>query len=345
MDERVFVAGHRGMVGSALVRALNRRGNVQLILRSRAELDLCDGAQVRAFMQAERPDTVILAAARVGGIQANLDAPADFVFQNLQIQNNVIDSAARAGIQRLCFLGSSCIYPRLAAQPMSEEALLTGPLEPTNAGYAIAKIAGLTMAKAYQQQYGMKAICPMPCNLYGPGDCFDLQKSHVLSALVRRFFDAHESQVPVVTLWGTGSAYREFMHVDDLAEAVLFIMDRWHSPEIINVGTGEDISIRNLAEMIAGLCGYTGAIEWDSTKPDGMPRKLMDVTKLTELGYRSRIPLEAGVREMIASYSVFKHSVDKQKDKVNDSFDEKHVSQGTGNPPSSLSVHSGSSAA
>jgi GDP-L-fucose synthase len=343
MDDRVFVAGHRGMVGSALVRALNRRGNHQLILRSREELDLCDAAQVRQFMQAERPDTVILAAARVGGIQANLDAPADFVFQNLQIQNNVIDSAARSGVSRLCFLGSSCIYPRLSAQPMTEEALMTGPLEPTNAGYAIAKIAGLTMARAYQQQYGMKAVCPMPCNLYGPGDCFDLKKSHVLSALVRRFVDAEASGAKSVTLWGTGRAFREFMHVDDLAEAVLFIMDRWDSPEIINVGTGQDISIRKLAEMIADQCGYTGAIEWDTTKPDGMPRKLMDVTRLTQLGYRPRISLEAGIREMISAYSAFKNSVD--KDKVNDSFDEKHVSQGTGNPSSSVAIHSGCAAA
>lgn len=345
MDERIFVAGHRGMVGSAIVRTLQKTSDAELILRSRAELDLCDTEKVRQFMDVERPDKVVLAAARVGGIQANLDAPADFIYQNLQIQNNVIDAAARFGVKQLCFLGSSCIYPRQAPQPMTEDMLMTGPVEPTNAGYAMAKIAGLTMAKAYHKQYGLNVVCPMPCNLYGPGDCFDLQKSHVLSALVKRFVDARDTSAASVTLWGTGSAYREFMHVDDLAEAVLFVMDKWQSPEIINVGTGSDISIRQLAETIAELSGYGGELQWDTTKPDGMPRKCMDVTKLTELGYQHKISLETGIKGMIAEYQSLKANSGIQKENQDDSTDEKCVPSGTGNSSSTRRVHSGDAAA
>ena len=345
MDERIFVAGHRGMVGSAIVRALKQSSDAELILRSRDQLDLCDTEKVRQFMEHERPDKVILAAARVGGIQANLDAPADFIYQNLQIQNNVIDAAARFGVKQLCFLGSSCIYPRLAPQPMTEDMLMTGPVEPTNAGYAMAKIAGLTMAKAYHKQYGLDMVCPMPCNLYGQGDCFDLQKSHVLSALVKRFVDARDTAADSVTLWGTGSAYREFMHVDDLADAVLFVMDNWKSPEIINVGTGTDISIRQLAETIAELSGYSGELQWDTTKPDGMPRKCMDVTKLTDLGYQPRISLETGIKGMIAEYQSIKANSGIQKENQDDSTDEKCVPSGTGNSSSTGGIHSGNTAA
>ncbi len=331
MDEKIFVAGHRGMVGAALVRALQQAGHRNLLLQTRSELDFLDADRVRQFMQAERPETVILAAARVGGIQANLDAPADFIFQNLQIQNNVIDNAARCGTKKLCFLGSSCIYPRLCPQPIQEEFLMTGPVEPTNAGYAVAKIAGLTMAQAYHQQYGMEVVCPMPCNLYGPNDSFDLQKSHVLSALVRRFVDARDSATESLTLWGTGTARREFMHVDDLAQAVLFVMEHWKSPEIINVGTGADVSISELAHLIAECTGYRGRIKWDTSKPDGMPRKCMDISKLTNIGFAAQISLREGVRQMIAEYSRGKHSETDLKDEVNDSTDEERVSQRAGN--------------
>lgn len=345
MDEKIFVAGHRGMVGSALVRALESRENTQLLLRTRQELNLCDESSVRQFMKAEQPDVVILAAARVGGIQANLDAPADFIYENLQIQNNVIDSAARSGVKQLCFLGSSCIYPRLAPQPMPEEALMTGPVEPTNAGYAMAKIAGLTMAKAYHQQFGMQVVCPMPCNLYGPGDCFDLQKSHVLSALVRRFVDARDGGVESVTLWGTGSARREFMHVDDLANAVLFVMQKWDSPEIINVGTGEDVSISELAQLIASQCEYKGEIKWDTEKPDGMPRKCMDVTKLSGLGYQPRISLREGIAGMIAEYTQLKQAGSATKDRSDDTTHEECVSPRIGNATGAGPVHPGNAAA
>lgn len=328
MDEKIFVAGHRGMVGSAIVRALTRAGHTNLLLRTRSELDLCDSEQVRQFMSLQRPRVVILAAARVGGIQANLDAPADFIFENLQIQNNVIDSAARHGTKQLCFLGSSCIYPRLSPQPMKEEYLQTGPVEPTNEGYAIAKIAGLTMAKAYQQQYGMQVVCPLPCNLYGSNDSFDLTKSHVLSALVRRFVDARDQGAESITLWGTGRARREFMHVDDLADAVLLIMDHWKSPEIINVGTGTDVSIRELAEMISAKTGFQGTIQWDESRPDGMPRKCMDVEKLSQLGFQPRIDLNQGIEQMVAEYTAIKNSAGDPKDQNHDSVDEERVSQG-----------------
>jgi GDP-L-fucose synthase len=345
MDEKIFVAGHRGLVGGAIVRALRRTGHENLVLRTRAELDLCQAEQVTRFMESERPEIVILAAARVGGIQANMDAPADFLFQNLQIQNNVIDNAARFGTRQLCFLGSSCIYPRLCPQPMTEEYLLTGPVEPTNEGYAIAKIAGLKMAQAYHRQYGLEVVCPMPCNLYGPNDSFDLRKSHVLSALVRRFVDARDSGAESITLWGTGTARREFMHVDDLAEAILFVMEHWKSPDLINVGTGTDVSISELAHTISEMAGFQGRIEWDTSKPDGMPRKCLDISKLTRLGFKPKIELAEGIREMVAEYCRVKRHINDIKDDVNDSPHEEHVSQGTGNPSSTGGVHPGDAAA
>ena len=345
MDGKIFVAGHRGMVGSAIVRALGEAGKSDLLLRSRAELDLCDTNAVRAFMAEQRPDVVILAAAKVGGIQANLDYPADFIYENLQIQNNVIDAAARNGTKQLCFLGSSCIYPRLCPQPMQEEFLQTGPVETTNKAYAIAKIAGLSMAEAYHRQYGLNVVCPMPCNLYGPNDDFNLKTSHVLSALVRRFVDARDSDCESITLWGTGTARREFMHVDDLAAAVLLAMRRWKSPEIINVGTGEDVSIRELAELIAKTAGYSGQILWDSSRPDGMPRKCLDISKLKQLGFRPQIALEAGVAEMIANYSAIKSSIERSEDETDDPADENCVSQRNTNATGTGNIHSRSSAA
>ncbi|MCA9035289.1 MAG: GDP-L-fucose synthase [Planctomycetaceae bacterium] len=348
MKHRIFVAGHRGMVGAAIVRSLNRTQTAEILTRTRAELDLCNREAVQDFLSAERPDVVILAAARVGGIQANLDAPAEFIYENLQIQNSVIHGSWVAGVRKLCFLGSSCIYPRLCPQPMKEEYLLTGPVEPTNEGYAIAKIAGLKMAQAYHRQYGMDVLCAMPCNLYGPNDSFDLQKSHVLSALVRRFVDAHDSQIPSLTLWGTGAARREFMHVDDLAEAVLFAMEHWQSPEVINIGTGVDVSIRELAEAIAAEVGFKGELKWDTSKPDGMPRKCMDVSRLQSLGYESRISLSEGIRQMISEYRCIKSNSiadNDLKDKVNDSAHEERIPSGAGNPTGPGGIHSGSAAA
>jgi GDP-L-fucose synthase len=345
MDQKIFVAGHRGLVGSAIVRALQQAGHQNLVLRTRAELDLCHAEQVVRFMKAERPEIVILAAARVGGIQANIDAPADFLAHNLQIQNNVIDSAARFGTKQLCFLGSSCIYPRLCPQPMKEEYLLTGPVEPTNEGYAIAKIAGLKMAQAYHRQYGLDVVCPMPCNLYGPNESFDLRKSHVLSALVRRFVDARDSGAASITLWGTGTARREFMHADDLAAAILFVMKHWKSPELINVGTGTDVSISELAHSIAEIAGFRGRIEWDSSKPDGMPRKCLDVSKLTQLGFKPKIGLAEGIRAMIAEYCSVKRHINDIKDDVNDSPHEEHVPQRAGDASPAGGVHSGDAAA
>ncbi len=345
MDEKIFVAGHRGLVGGAIVRALQRAGHHNLLLRTRAELNLCHADQVDRFMESERPEIVILAAARVGGIQANIDAPADFLAQNLQIQINVIDSAARFGTRQLCFLGSSCIYPRLCPQPMKEEYLLTGPVEPTNEGYAIAKIAGLKMAQAYHRQYGLDVVCPMPCNLYGPNESFDLQKSHVLSALVRRFVDARDTDVDSITLWGTGTARREFMHADDLAEAILFVMEHWKSPELINVGTGTDVCISELAQMISEIVGFRGRIEWDTSKPDGMPRKCLDVSKLTQLGFKPQIRLAEGIRMMVAEYCSLKRNINDIKDDVNDSAHEEHVSPRAGDAPPAGGVHSRDAAA
>jgi len=294
--DSIFVAGHRGMVGAALVRLLKAQGFKNLLLRTRAELDLCDAPAVRAFYGQHRPDCVIVAAARVGGILANSSSPVEFLSENLQIELNLINGAYTSGVKKLLFLGSSCIYPKLAAQPITEESLLTGALEPTNEAYALAKICGIKLCQAYAKQYGRNYISAMPTNLYGPEDNFDLQTSHVLPALIHKFHVAKETGQPQVTLWGTGSAYREFLHVDDLAEACLFLMENYDSPELLNIGCGNDITIRELAELVGRVVGYAGKIEWDTTKPDGTPRKLLDVSKLAKLGWKARTPLEDGVR-------------------------------------------------
>ncbi len=297
-DARIFVAGHRGMVGSACVRALRAQGYENLILRTRREVDLQDAAAVRRLYEETRPEYVIVAAARVGGILANQSQPVEFLRQNLQIQDNLIGGAYDAGVEKLLFLGSSCIYPKMAPQPIPESALLTGPLEPTNDAYAIAKIAGIKLCQAYSQEYGKRFISAMPTNLYGPEDNFDLQSSHVLPAMIRKFHDAKERGEGTVTLWGTGSPRREFLHSDDLADACVYLLNRYDDPEIVNVGCGEDIAIRELAELIRGIVGFEGELVWDSSKPDGTPRKLMDVTKLTGLGWKARTPLDEGIRSV-----------------------------------------------
>jgi GDP-L-fucose synthase len=293
--KRIFVAGHRGLVGSAIVRRLERDGHRALLLRTRAELDLTRPDAVERFFAQEKPEVVFLAAAKVGGILANDRQPADFIRENLLIQTHVIDAAYRHGVEKLLFLGSSCIYPKHAPQPMREEHLLTGPLEPTNSAYAIAKIAGIEMLRAYRRQHGLRGICLQPTNLYGPGDNFDLQSSHVLPALIRKFHEAKAAGAPHVVLWGTGSPRREFLHVDDLADACVHLLERYDEPDIVNVGVGEDISIRELAELVRGVVGYEGDIVLDTTKPDGTPRKLLDVSKLHALGWKARIPLRDGI--------------------------------------------------
>lgn len=298
----IYVAGHRGMAGSALVRRLRASGRDDLILKGHDELDLLDQRAVRDFFEAARPATVFLAAARVGGIEANRSHPYEFLYENLQIQNNVIDSAFRCGTERFVFLGSSCIYPRECRQPMREEDLMTGPLEPTNEGYALAKIAAIRLLQALEREYGFASLSVMPCNLYGPGDSFDPLHSHVMAALVRRFVDAAERGDGSVTLWGTGGARREFLHVDDMAEAVMILLDRWPSAEIVNVGSGEDLSIAELACLVAEKAGFGGAIGWDSSRPDGMPRKCLDVSRLASFGFVPSVSLEAGIEEMITLY-------------------------------------------
>jgi GDP-L-fucose synthase len=296
-DAAIFVAGHRGLVGSAIVRRLRAAGFENLLLRTREELDLRDAAQVGRFFAEHRPEYVFLAAARVGGILANDTYPADFLRDNLQIQLSVIDAAYRSGTKKLLFLGSSCVYPKHAPQPMPESSLLTGPLEPTNEWYAIAKIAGLKMCQAYRRQYGFDAICAMPTNLYGPEDNFDLQQSHVLPALIRRFHEAKQRGDAAVVVWGTGTPRREFLHVDDLADACLYLMRHYASDELINVGWGQDISIRELAQLVREVVGFAGELRFDPSRPDGTPRKLLDVSRLTALGWSPRIQLGEGVTE------------------------------------------------
>jgi GDP-L-fucose synthase len=294
-DSRIFVAGHKGLAGSAICRRLNAAGYRNLVVRSRSELDLRDQIAVRSFFKEEQPEYVILAAAKVGGILANSMYPAEFLFDNLCIQNNVIDASARHGVKKFVFLGSSCIYPKFAAQPMREECLLTGELEPTNQWYAVAKIAGIKLAQAYRQQYGLNAISLMPTNLYGPGDNFDLNSSHVLPALLRKTHEAITSNAPELVVWGSGTPLREFLHVDDLADAVLFLMLNYDEPEIINVGSGIEISIGDLAALIVRVTGCRSKLIFDTSKPDGTPRKLMDNSRLTALGWKARIGLEEGI--------------------------------------------------
>ncbi len=297
---KIYVAGHRGLVGSAILRRLQAEGYTNLVVRTRQELDLTNQAAVERFFAQERPEYVFLAAAKVGGILANATYPADFIRDNLLIQTHVIDAAYRHGAKKLLFLGSSCIYPKYAPQPMKEEHLLTGPLEPTNEAYAVAKIAGIKMAQAYRRQYGFNAISLMPTNLYGPGDNFDLQTSHVLPALIRKFHEAKERGDRPVVVWGTGKPRREFLHVDDLADAAVFLMQHYDEEQIINVGVGEDISIAELAALIKRIVGYEGKIVYDTSKPDGTPRKLLDVSRLFALGWRPKISLEEGIRQTYA---------------------------------------------
>lgn len=299
---RIYVAGHRGLVGSAIVRRLESEGCQELIAASRERLDLRDEGAVEEFFARERPEFVFLAAAKVGGILANASRPAEFLRDNLAIQTNVIHSAWKHGVSKLLFLGSSCIYPKFAPQPIREEYLLTGELEPTNQAYAIAKIAGIQMCQAYRQQYGFSAISLMPTNLYGPGDNFNLESSHVLPALVRKFHEAAESAAPEVVIWGTGAPRREFLHVDDLADAAIFLMRTYDSGEIVNVGTGQDLTIAELAGLIAGITGYRGKLAFDASRPDGTPRKLLDVSRLARLGWKARIPLEEGIRKTYQWY-------------------------------------------
>jgi len=294
-SEKIFVAGHRGMVGSALIRQLGSEGFSNLLVRDRLKLDLRDESSVAKFFAGEKPAVVILAAAKVGGIKANSDFPVEFLLENLRIQNNVIRSAYENGTRKLLFLGSSCIYPKLAPQPIPETALLSGPLEPTNEAYAIAKIAGIKLCQAYALEHGANFISVMPTNLYGPNDNFDLETSHVLAALLRKAHEAKTRKDSELIVWGSGKPRREFLHVDDLASACVLLLEQYDSPEIINVGYGEDISIRELAELICEVVGFDGELTWDANKPDGTPRKLLDVTKLRALGWKPSIPLRNGI--------------------------------------------------
>jgi GDP-L-fucose synthase len=298
----VYVAGHRGLVGSAIVRKLKEEGYSRVLTASRDSVDLTDKAAVDAFFGANRPEYVFVAAAKVGGILANNNYPADFIRDNLLIEMNLIEASHRYGVQKILMLGSSCIYPKHAPQPIREEYLLTGTLEPTNEPYAVAKIAGIVMAQAYRRQHGLHAICLMPTNLYGPGDNFDLKSSHVLPAMIRKFHDAKKSGAKSVTLWGTGTPRREFLHVDDMAGACVFLMNAYDSPEIVNVGTGEDISIRELAEIAAEIVGFPGELDFDSSMPDGTPRKLLDVSRLRAAGWNIQRDLRTGIAETYEWY-------------------------------------------
>jgi len=294
-SDKIFVAGHLGMLGSAMMRRLQAEGFSNIVTRDRSDLDLADESAVAKFLAAERPTIVIVAAARVGGIKANNDFPVEFLLENLGIQNNVIRSAYESGVRKLLFVGSACIYPKFAPQPIPETSLLDGPLEPTNEAYAIAKIAGIKLCQAYSREYGANFISAMPTNLYGPNDNFDLETSHVLPALMRKAHEAKVRKDQKLIVWGTGKPRREFLHVDDLASACVLILEKYDSPEIINLGCGEDISIRELAELICDVVGFDGELAWDTTKPDGTPRRLLDVTKLRALGWKPAIPLRDGI--------------------------------------------------
>ncbi len=300
---KIYIAGHRGMVGSAIKRRLEKDGFNNIIGRTSAELDLKDQAAVRDFFRKEKPDTVVLAAAKVGGIQANNTYRAQFIYENLMIQNNVIHQAYEHGVKRLLFLGSSCIYPKLAPQPLKEESLLTGLLEETNEPYAIAKIAGIKMVESYRRQYGCDYISAMPTNLYGPNDNYDLKNSHVMPALIRKFHTAKKEGAATVEVWGTGSPMREFLHVDDLADACVYLLQNYHEELFVNIGTGTDLTIKALAEIIQEIVGFKGELKWDSSKPDGTPRKLMDVSRLHQMGWKHKIELRDGIAQV---YEAFK---------------------------------------
>ena len=302
ITDKIYVAGHRGMVGSAITRKLQKEGFSNLVFRTSAELDLKNQAAVQDFFAAERPDHVFLAAAKVGGIMANNIYRGEFLYDNLMIQNNTIDAAYRNGVKKLMFLGSSCIYPKLAPQPLKEDYLLTGLLEETNEPYAIAKIAGIKLCDAYRSQYGCNFISVMPTNLYGPNDNYDLNNSHVLPALIRKFHEAKVSSAPTVTIWGSGKPKREFLHADDLADACFYLMQNYNEPGLVNIGTGEDLEIGELALLVKETVGYTGEIVHDRSKPDGTPRKLMDVSKLHSFGWKHRIPLKDGLRRVYEEY-------------------------------------------
>lgn len=308
-DSKIYLAGHTGLVGSAILRCLERAGYTNIITRSIDKLNLMDSVAVKKFFEDELPEYVFVAAAKVGGIDANNNYPADFIYQNLVIQNNIIHNAYLSGTKKLLFLGSSCIYPKLAEQPIKEEYLLSGYLEPTNDAYAIAKIAGIKMCQSYNRQYGTNFMAAMPTNLYGQNDNFDLNSSHVLPALIRKFHEAKINNSPTVEVWGTGSPKREFLFVDDLAEALLFLMNNYNDSEIINVGTGIDLNIKELAELIKKIVGFEGEINWDKSKPDGTPRKLLDVSKINTLGWKSKTSLEDGIR---MTYEWYKNNPNKQ---------------------------------
>ena len=301
-DSKIYIAGHRGMVGSAIHRKILSLGYTNIITRTSAELDLRVQEPVNEFFESERPDYVFLAAAKVGGIWANQSYPADFIYQNIVVQCNVIHSAYATGVKKLLFLGSSCIYPKLAPQPLKEEYLLTGLLEPTNEPYAIAKIAGIKMCDAYRAQYGCNFISVMPTNLYGPNDNYDLQNAHVLPTLIRKFHEAKQNGDPAVTIWGTGTPMREFLHADDLASACVYLMENYNEEGLVNIGTGLDVTIKSLAMLIKEIVGYEGALVYDHTKPDGTPRKLMDVSKLTNLGWKHSIELKDGLKQVYDDY-------------------------------------------
>lgn len=294
--KKIFIAGHRGLAGSAVRRLFSSLPDWEVVVRTRTELDLEDHSATLQFLRSEKPDVVVDAAAKVGGIKANRDFPVDFLLRNLKIQNSLIEASFQAEVAKFVFLGSSCIYPKMAPQPIPEDALLTGPLEPTNDAYAIAKIAGIRLCQAYRQQYGWDAINLMPTNLYGPGDNFDLESSHVLPGLIHKFHKAKTAGSPSVTLWGTGTPRREFLHSDDLALAIHHCIENFSGPEVVNVGTGEDVTIRELAELIRDTTGFEGELAWDSSMPDGTPRKLLDVRKIQSLGWRASIPLPSGIQ-------------------------------------------------